>query len=230
MAIPVWQSGTTVTAAADTSAVVTLPSSIAVNDIVVVTLYKENTNAVTPAAGFTEKGTAPTTTAPQAHHVFWKRMSGGESGTVTFSWTGSVFRAASAHRITGCITSGDPIEGMGTAQSNASVSTLNVSLGSSSANSLLVWSGTDWTGGSGWTAPTANGGYTERDDLDVLSDATLTGAWAGGATGNVTGTSTVSGPMTAILINLLEAGAATSRPGEGSAQRIHAVRHQYSFV
>lgn len=208
MAAPVWQSRTTLTGSADTSAIVTLPSSLAANDIVLVILYKENINAVTPPAGYSEEGTAPTTTAPQAQHIFWYRAAGGESGTVTFSWTGSVFRAATAHRITGCITTGDPIEGINTNASNASVSTLNVSLASTSADSLLVWAGTDFAGGNTWTPPT---GYTEQSDIDVIGDATKTNA-AGGATGSVTGTANVSGAMTAILLSLLPA--AADSPGQ----------------
>jgi hypothetical protein len=205
VAPPVRQNGTNVTAANGASAVVTLPASIAANDVLVVSIYKENTNAVTPPAGWTEKGTAPTTTGPQAQHTFWFRCAGGESGTVTFSWTGSVFRAATCDRFSGCITSGDPIEGINTNTTGAgSATTLNVSLGSTSANTLLYWAGTNFVGGNSWTPPTANGGYTERNDLDVLSNADVQFA-SGGATGNVTGTAALTGQLTAVLLNLLSA-------------------------
>ena len=227
MAAPVWVSGTTLTAANGTSAVVTLPSSISANDIVLISIYKEDTGAVTPAAGFTEKGTAPTTTAPQGQYTFWKRMSGGESGTVTFSWTNNVFRAATANRITGCITTGDPIEGFNTNFNNSSSGTSPaVSLGSTSVDTLLYWAGTDFTGGNTWTAPST---YTKRGDVDVLGDATKDNT-AGGATGSVTGTMGVSGISTAVLLNLLPD---TGGSGGGSTAgwpRIHVAHHQIIFV
>lgn len=206
MAPPVRQTGTTLTGASAASAVVTLPAGIAAGDVVIVSLYKENTAAVTPPAGYTEKpASGPTTTAPQAQHTFWHRASGSESGTVTFSWTGSVFRAATADRISGCISSGDPIEGAPAANSsNASVTTLNVSLAATSTDTLLYWAGTNFAGGNTWTPPA---GYTEQADIDVLSCATKTNA-AGGATGNVTGTANVSGATTAVLLDLLPGAAA----------------------
>jgi len=203
MAAPVLQTSTTSAGATSASVAVTYPASIAANDIVIVSIYKENANAVTPPAGFSEIPTAPTTTAVQAQHTFWYRAAGGETGTVTFSWTGSVFHAAAAHRISGCTTSGNPYENTlsapSTNSSNTSVATLNVSIASTSANTLLYWAGTDFTGGNVWTVP---GGFGNLTDLDVLGDAFKTNA-AGGATGNVTGTANISGPMTAILLSLI---------------------------
>ena len=212
MAAPVLQTSSTLTGANGTSAVVTLPSGVTADDIIIVSIYKENTNAVTPPAGYAEIGTAPTTTAPQGQYTFWFRAAGGESGTVTFSWTGNVFRAAAAHRISGCTTSGNPYEGtLATNSSNSNVTTLNVSLASTSANSLLYWGGTNFAGGNTWTAPT---GYGNLTDLDVLGDAFKTNT-AGGATGNVTGTSNVSGPTTAVLLSLVSGPAISSGPPAG---------------
>ena len=153
---PVRQTGSTVAGATAASVVVTIPSGVVAGDVVIVSIYKENTNAVTPPAGYTEKpASGPSTTAPQAQHTFWHRASGSESGTVTFSWTGSVFCAATADRISGCVSTGDPVEGTpATNSSNASVATLNVSLAATSANTLLYWAGTDFTGGNAWTPPT----------------------------------------------------------------------------
>lgn len=199
---PVVQTSTALAGAAAANAVVTLPSGIQDRDIVLVTIYKENTNAVTTVpAGFAEKGTAPTTTAPQAQHTFWKRMSGGETGTITFAWTGSVFRAASAVRISGCASTGDPIEGINSNSSNTSVATLSTSLAATSADTLLYFAATDFTGGNAWAPPS---GYTEINDLDVLGDDWKTNA-AGGATGSIASSAGVSGPMTVVLLDLLSA-------------------------
>lgn len=206
MAAPVWQTSTTLAASGAANAVIAIPGApLTANDVIIVTIYKENTAAVTPHSGYTEKGTAPTTTAPQAQHTFWFRAAGGETGNLTFSWTGSVFRAATAHRITGCITTGDPIEAINANFNNSAASpTPAVSLGATSVDSLLYWAATNWQGGNAYTAP---GTYTLRDTIDVIGDATKTNT-AGGATGSVTGTANVSGPQTAVLLSLISGAAA----------------------
>jgi hypothetical protein len=196
---PVFESRTNLVGANGASAVITYPASIAAGDILLVHIYKENTAAVTPPDGtWTLKGST-TTTAPQHHLVFWKRAAGGETGTVTFSWTGSVFRATTCERYSNCAATGDPIEAITFNQTNSSVTTLNVSLASTSPDSMLIWSGTSFTGGNTWTTPT---GYGNLANLDVLGAANKRNP-VGGATGNVTGTANISGPMTSALLSLL---------------------------
>lgn len=209
---PVFESRTNLTGANGASAVITYPASIAAGDILIVHIYKENTAAVTPPDGtWTLKGST-TTTAPQHHLVFWKRAAGGETGTVTFSWTGSVFRSTTCERYSNCAGSGDPIEAIAFNQTNSNVTTLNVSLAATSPDSMLIWSGTSFTGGNTWTTPT---GYTNLANLDVLGAANKRNP-AGGATGNVTGTANISGPMTSALLSLLgSAAVVTSVPLQG---------------
>lgn len=196
MAAPVWQTVATLAGADATSAVVTLPTGIVAGDIVLIALYKENTAAITPPAGYTQKAQTATT-AVQQHTLFWHRASGSESGTVTFSWTGSAWRAATADRISGCASSGDPWDSApATALSNTAVSTSPaVSLAATSTDTLLYFSATNFNGGNAYTPPT---GFTERADIDVISSNTKANA-PGGSTGSVTSAMGVSGASTAIL-------------------------------
>jgi len=211
VASPVWQNGTNGgTTGSAASSVVTLPASIAANDVCVVTIYKENLAAVTPPAGFTEKtgtGVPPAVGSQQAQYTFWKRMAGGESGTVTFSWTGAAFQTWTCDRVSGCVTSGDPIEAIAGASSNTSTTAEPaVSLASTSANSLLYHAACNFLGGDSQSA--APSGFTERQDtLDVLASNTKDNT-AGGATGSLSGTWTSAATgQTAVVLNLLSVAA-----------------------
>jgi hypothetical protein len=184
VAAPVWQSSTTLTGSSTTSAVVTLPASIAADDVVLIFLYKENAAAVTPPAGFTELLNVQTTTGVHGLWVLWKRMAGGETGTVTASWTGAAYRVAAAHRVTGCVTSGSPWGGSTSAANNtAANATPAVSLASTATDSLLFWGNTNFAGAVTFTMPA---GYTDRGSADTLAVATKDNT-AGGATGTVQG-------------------------------------------
>jgi len=211
MASPVWQSSTGITAASAASCVYTLPASIAANDIIVLQLYKENTAAVTPPAGFTQLVVVATTVGVHQQVILWKRMAGGESGTVTASWTGSTFRSGTAHRISGCVTSGDPWSTNFTTNFNNTNAnaTPAVSLATSPTNSLLLWGATDFAGSSTtWTQPT---GFTARQSDEVVTVGTLDNT-AGGATGSLSGSNPGADTMTAFLGALSSPGAAASIP------------------
>ena len=67
---------------------------------------------------------------------------------------------------------------------------------------------TDFTGGNAWTAP---GGYTERQDIDVITLDTADSI-ASGSTGNISATANVSGFIKAFLGVLQVAGASQSGP------------------
>src|SRR6185503_13236354 len=192
-----------------TSAAIPVPASVAANDIIEVHLYIESTATVTPPTGFTEKTPSSpiSATGPGAHthRIFWKRPTGADSGTYSFTWTGAAYREGFALRFTGCVTSGDPYDtGAGapnSAQASAdSTTTPAVSLTTQGADRLLSWAGTNFTGGN-WTPPTS---FTERADgaPGDSSGATLTQATAG-ATGSITGTCSGSGYRTAWLGALL---------------------------
>lgn len=190
-----------------TSAAFAVPSGVAANDIILVFLYKENTNAVTkPDATWNEIPTAPSTTAPQQHHAFWRRATAADTGTYgNFTWTGQVWREGVAIRITGAITSGSPIDVSNANSTNSSVTTTPaVTFTTTGTDRLLVWSATNFNSGT-WTAPTVGGGYTLRstngNDLITASVAQATA----GSSGSVTGVCSSSAPTTAWLLAVLPA-------------------------
>jgi hypothetical protein len=128
---------------------------------------------------------------------------GGETGNLTFSWTGAVFRAATAHRITGCITTGDPIQDVITAFSNTNVSTLAVSLAAgTSTTRCCIWRSNELDR---WQLP----GVLRVDSLSgptsTLSATPRRRTRVRGASGSVSQTATVSGPMTSVLLSLISA-------------------------
>lgn len=196
--------------ASQTTAVVPAPAGLAADDIVLVSLYKENGAAVTAPAGFTAVATPPSTPTvePQWHYLFWKRATASEPASYSFTWTGSTYRAAVAHRYTGCVTSGSPVDVVNTAarDSDATV-TPAVAVTTTGDNRLLVWAASSFDNVP-WTAPT---GYTLRAPTSgtfVLAVATKPQT-AAGASGSVTGTQTVSSnSQTAWLLALLPAAAA----------------------
>lgn len=182
---------------AGTSAAFDITSlSVVAGDLLRVVLYKENTAAITPHSGYTQKSQVATTSNVHQLTTFWHRASGSESGTITFSWTGSVWRDGYVEKWTGAVPSGDPIADANTNLSNTSVSTAPaVSLTGLPAMSALAYSQGNFNGGVDFTPPN---GYAETYDGDDLE-----GAWtttpAGGSTGTVQGTANISSQMTAIL-------------------------------
>ncbi len=222
MAAPAFgAAGTYLSGGSGTTAAIAVPSGVTADQIILAHLYIESTATVTPPAGFTETGASPiSATGPGAHtlRAFWKRATGADSGTYSFTWTGSAYREGSAQRYTGCITSGNPLDtGAGAPNSAQRSSDANatpaVTLTTQGADRLIVWAGTNFSGGA-WTPPTQGGGYTERVDASAdLSVATVTQA-ASGSTGSVTGSCATSGYEVAWLGALLpdSGAAATSLP------------------
>ena len=202
------------------SAAVPVPSGVAAGDVILVHLYKQNTNAVTPPAGFTEIGTAQQTTGSViSHHVFWKRATGADSGTYSFTWTGSNWRAALATRYTGCVSTGNPYDSgggapNGAARSSSGTTTPAVSLTTQGPDRLLVWSGTNFNSGA-WTMPS---GFTavESDQADELSSTAYKAQAAAGATGSITGSCASSANETAWLIALVGSDTVVDDTGTGT--------------
>jgi hypothetical protein len=203
--------GTYLTGVAGTSAALAIPASPLANDIDIAVMYKELSAGaappVTPAAGYSEFVTV--TTADHTLHAFWKRMAGGESGTATFSWTGSVWREGYIVRYRNCIATGNPYEALATALNNtAAVATPNVAVTPLTDNDRIVWVGTDFAGANPWVPP-AN--FALRTAAAGLSDVAVADrVWNGlTATGNLSGSSTNSARMAAAAFGLkpLAAGA-----------------------
>jgi hypothetical protein len=173
-----------------TSAAVPVPSGAAVNDIAVVGIYKESTSAITPPSGFTQKASLTTSAAARGSLVvYWKRLTAADSGTYSFTWSGSTWRGAACGLWSGRTTSGDPFDGaVGTAESTTSVSTLNVSTSPAAASGDAVGMWTNFNGGASFTPPT---NYTEQQDTTVIT-LDSRDAVASGTTGSISASSTIS--------------------------------------
>lgn len=191
--------GTYLTGVAGTSASMAVPAGVAADDIVLAFLYKENANAVTPPAGFTEFITVPAT--DHTLHGFWKRATGADSGTYTFGWTTSNWREGFAVAYSNCVTSGNPYEALATAVNNtAGTTSPGVTTAPLTDNARVLWVSTSFAGGT-WTVP-AN--YARRQAAPASSDVIMADrVWNGtGTTGAVSGSITASGRMTAALFAL----------------------------
>lgn len=190
-----------------TSAAIAVPSGVAANDIIIVHIHAENTETITAPTGFTLIGRADVTGASDFYHsVFWKRATGSDSGTYTFSWSTSTWRTGFALRIPGCITSGSPIDASTHAESaTTSTTTPSVSLTTTGADRLIVWLAdlydvSTWTIPTNYTRPTISGVPSSR-----LMDGGTRGQASAGSTGTVTGTLGTARQRTAWLLALIPA-------------------------
>lgn len=218
MAAPAFGSaGTELGGASATASNIPVPASVAVDDIILAFLYKENTNAVTMPSGFTQVTNSPVVvTGTQAHnmHIFWKRATGADSGTYNFTiQTAAAWRNGVALRFTGCIKTGVPFDVLNSAikTTTADGSIPAVSVTTTGTDRLLVWSGSGFGGGQ-YTAAT---GMTERYDGGDLNGNmavdTLVKA-AAGASGSITSTIATNTSAGAWLGALLPIPPASSVP------------------
>lgn len=205
------------------NAIITVPTGAAVDDIAVAGIYKENAASITTVpSGFNLKAQLDTSpTARGSLWVYWKRLIAADSGSYTWSWTGSTWRGAVCGLWSGRVTTGDPFDGFGTAQSTTGVTVLNVEAIPAAADGDAVGMWTNFNGGATWTPP-AN--YTERQDSNVLTLDTRD-AVAVGSTGSISATSTITDFMKAFLGVLAAAGTGTAMNlgnavGTGAAQAL----------
>lgn len=195
--------GSFLSGASGSSAAIPVPSGVTDGQIVLAHLYREIAATVTPPAGFFEVPNSPAlvTTGGQEQwlSLWWKRATGNDSGTYSFTWSGSTWRAGYATRYTGCIATGSPIDDSnGAGRSTAGTATPAVAVTTNGPDRLLVWTGGAYNDGA-WTPPTD---FTERaDNSGNLSVATRELA-AAGPSGSVSGTGPNSA-QTAFLLALL---------------------------
>lgn len=88
---------------------VPVPSGAASGDIALVAVeqWEVANPTVTPPSGFTQL--AQVVSGSQKLKVFWKRLTGADTGTYAFTWTGSQWNLGHCVLLTGAIASGDPI-------------------------------------------------------------------------------------------------------------------------
>lgn len=204
MVLPVFgAAGTHLAGASAATAAVPVPAGMAAGHIVLVGIYKESTAVVTPPDGTWTELTPVNAATDHSGHLFWKRATGADSGTYSFSWTGAAWRVADAIRISGVFTSGSPFDTgtglpVGAVDNGSVVNTPNVALTTFGVDRLLAWFATSFSEFA-WTPPL---NFTERaDNSDPTTFATQDWPTAG-ATGNVFGTTSL-GRKTAWLAALL---------------------------
>lgn len=214
MAYPSFGSvGTALAAGSAANAVVAVPAGTAAGHIVLVHIYKESTATVTAPSGFAEITPSPSTTGNvHKHHIFWKRLTGADSGTYTFTWTGAVWRAGYATRWTDCATTGTPYEGVSTnSRSAVGATSPTVAVTTTGPERLIVWSVMNFDGGT-WSGQ--NAGWTERVDTANESGAMFTNTVAtASTTASLSATCTATGYKTSFAFALLPAGITSTKTG-----------------
>lgn len=197
MASPAFGSaGTYLSGASSTTAAFAVPASVAANDVIIVTYYSEDTTGtVTAPGGFAVK----TDTIVTGNHrlvIAWKRASGADTGTYSFTTTNAAWREGGAVRYTGVVTSGDPFDVTSTNQATSGTTTPAVSVTTTVADTLLVWAMSNFNGGTA-SAPS---GYTLRlsGAGGDAAQATLAQASIGGS-GSITATAPANAGQTAFL-------------------------------
>ena len=201
-----FRSSSLLAGAGTNGAAVPVPTGATNLDIAVVGLYIEDTITITPPLGFTLKADLRTSaTLRGGLVVYWKRLTGADSGTYSFTWTGTPWRGANCGLWSGRATSGDPFDGtVGTAESTVGVTTLNVSTSPAGSNGDAVGFWTSFNGGTSFTPPT---NYTERADNSDVMCLDSRDAVTSGSTGSISATATITDFMKAFLGVLAVAGA-----------------------
>jgi hypothetical protein len=192
-----------------------VPASVANNDIIVVAAFLDGNVTVTGLpSGFAHVTGSPLAVATGAgfgEHsllVAWKRASGADSGTYTFTLSGSAFVYGNAARYTGAKTTGDPWDAHDTDQSGAvNVSTAPaVSLTTLGANRRLLYAATSHNGDGGtWSPPTSFALRTSGSPNTTCVELADLAQAVAGASGSISATHTQAGYMGAWLGALIGA-------------------------
>lgn len=146
-----------------TSRSVPVPAGAAAGDIALVGLSRwEATNpAVTPPAGFAQ--VVEVVNASTKLNIYWKRLSGADSGSYTFSWSGSQSANAVAVLISGALAAGDPVGSNYDSVISTGTSVPDLAVTTVTEPFLAHFVAND-SGGTG-TPPTS---FTEVQDADVI--------------------------------------------------------------
>lgn len=205
MAAPAFAStGGILAGSSSTTAAVPVPTGVVgtttdPTEVIVVTMYVENSQAVTPSTGFVHAGSSPVTNAsatkPIVLSTFWKRATASESGTYPFTVAaGLAWREGWAMRYTGCVTSGNPFDFTTSAQADSGVAgAFTATSGNTSSNDQLLlhiattYDGRTVTPSSGFTNRSSSGAWLVADKAQAVAGPTgsVTGSWAGGNTSTV---------------------------------------------
>jgi hypothetical protein len=139
-----------------------VPSGAAADDVVIaiVTRWGGTNPAVTAPAGFSSVGTQATI-GDAKMDIYWKRLTGTDTGTYDFSWGTAMWSHVHCFCMTGVKMSGDPI-GANISTWTGTADTYGTTQLTTSFAPGLVWSAYNDSGGT-HTPPT---GFTEVIDFD----------------------------------------------------------------
>jgi len=211
----------TVPGANGTSFVPSKPVGTAAGDLLVAIFYVD-ANVTTMPTGFTNLYAVNPSGAMRLR-VDWKIADGTEGTTLTWSWTGSVWRVGALLRITGAQTSGTPYENNNSAQNTTSVASTNSSLpsvaltGAASVDDLAILAtavtndnAPTWTAPSTWTIQ-----WNSGDDVGIAKQTLASGAAAPTSTHvTISDSNAVAGPGASVIL------AIKSPSGGGSPQTV----------
>lgn len=199
MAITFGSVGTVQAGGTTTTAAPGVPAGTAANSVVFVCLNLASSLRTITAvpSGFTLCSPTPTTandgSSNQVQYVYWKRCTGTDSGTYSFTIDAApAWRTALAIRYEGLITTGTPFEAPTSGgSSTATASFPSLSLTTLGANRKLLWIANAFNG----LAITQPSGFTSRYSLPTdNSDAAISigdkDQAAAGATGTLTASMT----------------------------------------
>lgn len=187
MAVPVIETTALTSSTSDvTSLVCTAPSGIVDDDIILILAAFDGGAAFPTSTGFTEivnsrQGTAET-------YMLYKRASS-ESGNYTVNWTGAENARIELLRISGCITTGDPTDVIGTTTTTVGITadvnaittgeddTLVIAMCAVDRNRIDAADGV--TSGTGWTligTPGNTGGSGGIGSINASKDMATAGS------------------------------------------------------
>lgn len=219
MALPLFASvGTSSGGGSGTACSIPVPSGVAAGHLIVVVLYVETTQAVTPPAGAGTWSEAPDSpvvvTGTHAHdmRIFWKRATTGDTGSYAFTIAaGLAWRMGVALRFTGVVASGSPWDVTASAIKTTTTTgaTPAVTDTTTGPDRLWIWSASYFNGDATCTPPATT---IERADISggvALDVATMDQASAG-SSGSLTGTFSGNGATGAWLGALLPVATTTT--------------------
>lgn len=202
MAAPAFGSVGTYLQGSVASADIAVPAGVTAGDVIVIPIFINGATTLTGlASGFAEAPGSPIQNVsgePHGLHVVWKRATGADTGVYSFPMSATDFMSSGALRYTSVVGTGSPwdVTTSGNGNDTSSTTTPPVSVTTTGLDRLLLFAGTNWSGG-GWTPPA---GFTERIDSGfavVTADDRVQAV--AGSSGTVQATSTSSARTVAWL-------------------------------
>lgn len=213
MASPAFRASTIPGSGSSAGRTVTKPTGTVDNDIVIAFAYVESDVTITPPSGWTQKLLNEQNAGGEDHRCYcWWHRAATDGANYAWTWSGSVFNDFSVLSYSGALTTGDPFQQTNTAIAGASsVTTPAVSLTTTTADTTLIWVGSNFNSNAWDTDPS---GFTVRYDAAYARVFDKAQA-AAGASGSITCNNTVAGFQTAMLLAL----ASIAEAGGGAVKR-----------